>query len=100
MEPLREIVLTGLETKEGSAAPITIFAPENQDGTYCCKAFVPGAGHIKIYGENALSALISTLRIIETQVYDPSPSKLIMSATTLTEDDYPELAICVRQAPE
>jgi hypothetical protein len=92
----QEIVLSGLTSNAGEPFDLVVGAPEFQDGKYCCKIIIPGIANRPIYGENALSTLISALRIMETQVYEPSSA--LVAATTMTEDDYPDLTIRIRTA--
>ena len=90
----KEIVLSGLTSKSGEEFEIVVGAPENQDGAYSSHLVIPGVLDRLIHGENALSTLISALRIVEAQVYEPS--KALISVTTLTNNDYPDLRIMIR----
>jgi hypothetical protein len=92
----QEIVLSGLTSNSGEPFDLIIGAPEFQDGKYLCKIVIPGIANRPIYGENALSALISALRVMETQVYEPSAA--LVASTTMTEDDYPDLTIRIKAA--
>ena len=93
MENRYNLVLSGLMSKNGEAYDITVSTPKENDGTHMCRLNIPGIADREIYGENALSALISALRVVEVQVYEPSPSPELISKTTLTEVDYPDLKI-------
>lgn len=93
MQNWNKITVSGLTSKSGEAYVITIGAPNKHDGTYCCRLVIPTIIDRDIYGENALSTVISALRIVEAQIYEPSVA--IVLATTLTEDDYPDLEISI-----
>ena len=86
-----KIVISGLVSREGGAYNIIIGAPQESDGTFQCRVNIPTVVDREIYGENALSTLISALRVVEAQIYEPSAA--LISATTLTDDDYPDVYI-------
>lgn len=88
-----KILITGLTSKDGSPYEISISAPVVQNGTFSCHLNIPSIISSDIFGENALSTLISALRVIEAQIYEPSES--IVLSTTLTEEDYPDVEIKV-----
>jgi hypothetical protein len=97
LDKWRELVISGLVARSGDAYQIRIGAPLNLDGTFSCRLVIPGIADSAIHGENALSTLISALKIVERQVYEPSA--LLIAETTLTKDDYPDLSISVRVDP-
>jgi hypothetical protein len=92
-ENWEKLIISGLTYKNGEAYDITVGAPKKNDGAFMCRLQIPGVLDREIYGEDALSVLISTLRVVQVQVYEPSPSPALISKTTLTEDDYPDLNI-------
>jgi hypothetical protein len=94
MKDWNEIVVRGLISKSGEAFEIVVGAPRIHDGAYGCRVLIPGITDRVIHSENALSALVSALRVVETQAYGPSAA--LIAETTLTADDYPDLSILVR----
>ena len=97
MERWEKLIVSGLKFKNGDAYDITVGAPTEKDGTYMCRLQIPGIVDREIYGEDELSVLISTLRVVQVQVYEPAPSESLIATTTLTENDYPDLKIFFRR---
>lgn len=91
MKLLQKIIISGLTAKSGEAFNICVNAPSFEGDTYSCQLLIPGIADLPIYSENALSALISALRVAEAQIY--GPSEALIAATTLTSDDYPEVTL-------